>query len=113
MPLGMLRILTHVSSIGGLPPDVAIALATGNNARVHRVEGGLIALGEVGDIVLADAPIGSIADTALDAISNGDLPGISMVLIDGVPLIGRSRNTPPAKRMAAVERGSAPGGAGH
>jgi enamidase len=63
--------------------------------------------------VLADAPVGSVADTALDAIANGDLPGISMVLSDGLPLIGRSRNTPPAKRMASVVRGPAPGVAGH
>jgi hypothetical protein len=36
-----------------------------------------------------------------------------MVLVDGQVLIGRSRNTPPASRMATVVRGVAPGGAGH
>jgi enamidase len=113
MALGMLRTITHLSSLGGLAPEVAICLATGNNARVHRVDGGRIAPDEVADIVLADAPIGSVADTALDAIANGDLPGISMVLVDGVALVGRSRNTPPAKRAAAVVRGPGPGAGGH
>ena len=41
-------------------------------------------------------PVGSVADTALGALANGDLFGISMILIDGVPVIGRSRNTAPA-----------------
>ena len=63
--------------------------------------------------MLADAPVGSIATTALDALRAGDLPGISMVLIDGVPRVGRSRNTAPAARAAAVTRGPAPGGGGH
>ena len=113
VPLGMLRLVAHLSSLGGLAPEVAICLATGNNARVHRVDGGFIAPGAAADIVLVDAPTGSVADTALAALVNGDLPGISMVLVDGQALIGRSRNTPPAARMATVVRGAAPGGAGH
>ena len=113
VPLGMLRLIAHLSSLGGLAPELAICLATGNNARTHRVDGGFIAPGAAADIVLLDAPTGSVADTALDAIANGDLPGISMVLIDGQALIGRSRNTPPAARMATVVRGAAPGAAGH
>jgi hypothetical protein len=35
------------------------------------------------------------------------------VLIDGVPVIGRSRNTAPAARVPVVMKGSGPGGAGH
>jgi enamidase len=38
----------------------------------------------------------------LDAVRLGDLPGISMVIIDGVVRCGRSRNTPPAERLAEV-----------
>jgi hypothetical protein len=36
-----------------------------------------------------------------------------MVLVDGKPLIGRSRNTPPAGRAAEIVRGQGPGGGGH
>ena len=32
----------------------------------------------------------------LESIERGDLPGIGMVMIDGMVSIGRSRNTPPA-----------------
>ena len=59
------------------------------------------------------APTGSIASDALGALSAGDLPGISMVLIDGRITIGRSRNTPPAARAAEVVKGHEPAGAGH
>ena len=48
--------------------------------------------------------------TALEALANGDIPGISMILIDGVPVIGRSRNTAPAGRAAEVVKGPAVGG---
>ena len=113
VPLGMLRLVAHLSSLGGVAPEVVIAMATGNCARVHRVDGGLIAPGAAADIVLVDAPTGSTADTALGALAVGDLPGISMVLVDGQPLIGRSRNTPPAARAASVVHGSGPGSAGH
>src|SRR5436190_3496734 len=59
------------------------------------------------------APTGSIAADALGALVAGDLPGISMVLIDGRITIGRSRNTPPAARAAEVVKGLGPAGAGH
>jgi enamidase len=73
---------------------------------------GRIAPGREADLVILDAPVGSVARTALDALRAGDLPGISMVVIDGTPRIGRSRNTAPAARAAEVTRGPVPGG-GH
>jgi enamidase len=73
---------------------------------------GVIAPGRAADLVICDAPVGSVATTALDALRAGDLPGISMIVIDGVPRVGRSRNTAPAARAAEVVRGHAPGG-GH
>ena len=50
---------------------------------------------------------------AFAALTAGDLPGISMVLIDGKITIGRSCNTPPAARAAEVLKGEGPGGSGH
>ena len=38
----------------------------------------------------------------LDSIALGDLPGIGMVIIDGVVRTRRSRNTPPADRAPEV-----------
>jgi enamidase len=112
VPLGILRTLALLTSIGECPPEVAVAMATGNTARVYHLPVGRIEPGREADLVICDAPTGSVGRTALEALRAGDLPGISMVLIDGVPRLGRSRNTAPAARAAEVTRGHAPGG-GH
>ena len=80
---------------------------------MHGLDTGLIAVGREADLALVDAPVGSSADTALGALAIGDLPGVGMVLIDGTPVIGRSRNTPPAARVPVVVKGTGPAGAGH
>src|SRR5256714_1102013 len=113
IPLGVLRTLSMLAGLGGLDPAQAIACATGNTARVYRLDCGVIATGRAADLVICDAPTGSIAADALGALVAGDLPGISMVLIDGTITIGRSRNTPPAARAAEVVKGSGPGQGGH
>jgi enamidase len=113
IPLGVLRTLSLLAGVGGLPPAEAVACATGNTARVYRLDRGLIAQGREADLVICDAPIGSVATDALGALAAGDLPGISMVLVDGKILVGRSRNTPPAARAAEVVKGAGPLTAGH
>jgi enamidase len=113
IPLGVLRTLSLLAGLGGMDPAHAIACATGNTARVYTLDTGVIAEGRAADLVIADAPTGSVASDALSALSAGDLPGISMVLIDGRITIGRSRNTPPAARAAEVVKGQGPGGGGH
>jgi enamidase len=113
VPLGILRVMAHLSSLAGVAPEVAVALATGNTARVHGLDVGILAPGRAADVVLCDAPVGSSAASALDALAVGDLPGISMVLIDGAVMTGRSRNTPPARRAAEIAGGSGPSAAGH
>ena len=112
VPLGILRVLAHLASLGEVAPALAVAFATGNTARVHRLDVGVIAPGRAADIALVDAPIGSSAASALDALAIGDLPGVSMVLIDGEVKIGRSRNTPPAARAAEIV-GAGPAAGGH
>jgi enamidase len=113
VPLGILRVMAHLASLAEVAPEVAVALATGNTARVHGLDVGLLAPGRAADVVLCDAPVGSSAGSALGALAVGDLPGISMVLIDGAVTIGRSRNTPPAARAAEVVGGGGPSVAGH
>ena len=113
IPLGVLRTLSLLAGLGGLPPAEAVACATGNTARVYKLDRGVIAVGREADLVICDAPTGSVARDALGALAAGDLPGISMVVIDGRITIGRSRNTPPAARAAEVVRGHGPAGSGH
>jgi enamidase len=113
VPLGILRVIAHLASLGGASPEVAICMATGNTARVYNLPVGVIETGREADLCIVDAPVGSVGKTALEALSVGDLFGISMVLIDGQIKIGRSRNTPPAARAAEVIKGHGPAGGGH
>jgi enamidase len=102
MPLGVLKTVCEVASLGGVAPDVAIALATGNNARAFRLTTGTIAVGQPADLVVCDAPAASLARDGFAALARGDIPGISCVIVDGVVRVGRSRNTALAKRLATV-----------
>ena len=113
VPLGILRVLAHLVSLGGLAPEEAVCMATGNTARVYKLPVGVIAPGREADFCIVDAPIGSQGRTALEALRVGDLFGVSMILIDGQIKIGRSRNTPPATRAAEVVKGQGPAAGGH
>ncbi len=99
IPLGILRNICQVSSVSGIKPEAAICMATGNTAKVYGLNTGIIAPGKEADIVIMDAPMGSVGKDALSAIEEGDIPGISAVLIDGRMVFKKSRNTPPAKRQ--------------
>ncbi|MGH7400228.1 MAG: amidohydrolase family protein [Candidatus Rokuibacteriota bacterium] len=113
VPLGILRVLAHLVSLGGVAPEEAVCMATGNTARVYKLPVGVIAPGREADLCIVDAPIGSEGRTALEALTVGDLFGVSMILIDGQIKIGRSRNTPPATRAAEVVKGQGPASGGH
>ncbi|MBP3506802.1 MAG: amidohydrolase family protein [Lachnospiraceae bacterium] len=99
IPLGIIRNICQVSSVSGIAPEAAICMATGNTAKVYGLNTGIIAPGKEADIVIMDAPMGSVGDNVLEAIAAGDIPGISAVLIDGKVAFKKSRNTPPAKRQ--------------
>ncbi|MGH9064721.1 MAG: amidohydrolase family protein [Acidimicrobiales bacterium] len=102
MPLGVLKTVAEISSLAGLAPEQAWALATGNNARVWELRSGVIEPGADADLLVMDAPWGSAAPDALGALAIGDLPGISAVVIEGEVRTLTSRNTPQATRMAFV-----------
>ena len=98
-PLGILRLISMLSALGDVTADVAICFATGNTARVRRLDGGLIARGRAATFVMMDKAQHSAGKNLLDSIRLGDLPGIGMVIVDGVVSVERSRNTPPATRV--------------
>ncbi len=104
MPLGMLKTVTELSSLGHLGAADAIACATGNNARVLRREEGVLAVGRPADLALLQAPLGGVATDALAAIERGDLPSVTAVVIDGEVRAMRSRNTPAPAREAERTR---------
>lgn len=102
MPLGMIKTVAELSSLGGLPPAEVWAMATGNCARVWDLEAGLVRPGKAADLVVLDAPWGSVAADAAGALRRGDIPGISAVVTDGVVRLLTSRNTPQAARQVAA-----------
>jgi enamidase len=103
MPLGMLYTIAHCASLTDMPAERFVCAATGSNARVYGLDSGFLAAGKAADIVLIDAPDGGTQTTALNAIKNGDIAAIGMVMTAGVPrFVGRSRNTPGTTRKARV-----------
>lgn len=107
MPLGMLYTISHLASLGGMAPERAIAAATGSNARVYRLNSGVIAAGRDADVVVIDACLGGSQPDALSALRNGDVPAIGAVVTAGIPrFVGRSRNTPETTRRVKAARSS-------
>lgn len=101
-PLGILRVIALLSSVGEVPAETVFCFATGNTARMRELDCGLIEVGRAADFVIMDRAQHSAGKDILESVRLGDLPGISMVIIDGVVRCGRSRNTPPAETLAEV-----------
>jgi enamidase len=102
VPLGILRVLNQLASLTPIKPEEALCMATGNTARVHKLNRGVIAEGKEADLVIMDTPMGSVGKDALAAIAAGDNPGVGMVLVDGEIVVSKSRNTPPPNTAPAV-----------
>ena len=98
IPLGMLRTMAELVSLGPLTPRQAVTAATGSVTKVYGIDGGLLKVGEVADLVVLDAPVGSAADDTWGALELGDLPAVAAVVTDGKVRLTRSRNTPPPAR---------------
>ncbi len=101
-PLGILRVIALLSSVGEVPAETVFCFATGNTARMRELDCGLIEVGRAADFVIMDRAQHSAGKDILESVRLGDLPGVSMVIIDGVVRCGRSRNTPPAETLAEV-----------
>lgn len=104
IPLGILRVISFLASLCGVRPEQAIAMATGNTAKVYCLNRGIIEVGREADLVVMDAPMGSVGKNALSALEAGDIPGIAAVLIDGQMKIGVSRNTPPPNGKIMISK---------
>jgi enamidase len=99
-PLGILRMIAMLSSLGDVPAEQAFCFATGNTARMRKLDSGLIEVGYAADFVQLDKAQHSAGKDMLESVRMGDIPGIGMVIIDGQVRCGRSRNTPPAEAVA-------------
>ncbi len=95
-PLGILRMIALLSSLGGIAPELVFCFATGNTAKIRGLDCGLVEVGRAADFVFMDRAQHTAGATLLESVALGDLPGVGMVMIDGLVRCGRSRNTPPA-----------------
>jgi len=101
-PLGILRVISLLSSLGGIPAEQAFCFATGNTARIRGLDCGLIQTGRAADFVFLDRAQHTAGKSLLESVALGDIPGVGMVVIDGVVRCQRSRNTPPATQIPVV-----------
>ncbi len=98
-PLGILRMIALISSMADIPAELVFCFATGNTARMRNLNCGLVEAGRAADFVFMDRAQHTAGLTLLESVQLGDLPGIGMVMIDGLVRCGRSRNTPPAAEV--------------
>lgn len=106
-PLGILRMIALLSSLGNIPAELVFCFATGNTARMRNLNCGLIEPGRTADFVFLDKAQHSAGRTLFESVQLGDIPGVGMVMIDGLVRIGRSRNTPPATEIPQVVKSQA------
>ncbi len=101
-PLGILRMIAMLSSLGDIPAETAFCFATGNTARMRDLDCGIIEPGRSADMILIDRAQHAPGKDMLDSIRQGNLPGVGMTIIDGIVRSARSRNTPPAETLPSV-----------
>ena len=101
-PLGILRMVAMLSSLGNVAAETAFCFANGNTGRRRELDTGLLEVGKAADFVLMDQAQHAPGKNILESIQLGNLPGVGMTIIDGKVTSGRSRNTPPANRIPEV-----------
>ena len=101
-PLGILRLIAMLSSLGDIPAETAFCFATGNTAAMRDLDCGIIEMGRSADFILIDRAQHAPGKDMLESIRQGNLPGVGMTIIDGEVRSTRSRNTPPAERLPEV-----------
>jgi len=101
-PLGILRMIALLASLADIPAEIVVGFATGNTARMRGLAQGLIEVGRPADFVFMDKAQHSAGKDLFDSIRLGDIPGVGMVMIDGLVRCQRSRNTPPATEVPVI-----------
>ena len=102
-PLGILRMVAMLASLGEIAAETAFCFATGNTARMRELDCGIVEVGRVADFVIMDKAQHSAGKDLLESVALGDIPGVGMTIIDGVIRTQRSRNTPPAEKLPELQ----------
>jgi len=108
VPIAMLRMVYEISSMIDIPPEQAWAFATGNVADAYKLEVGRIRPGAPADLLAMHVPIDAPTETALECLARGDLPSVTMIMVEGRLIAEHGRNTRFCSRKIRVEKYSAP-----
>ncbi|MGH9025843.1 MAG: amidohydrolase family protein [Acidimicrobiia bacterium] len=108
IPLAMLRTMAELVSLGPLTPELAMAACTGNVADAYGLDAGRLVVDRPADVLVIDAPLGSLATDWRQTLAIGDLPAVAVAVTAGQLRFERSRNTPPPQRAVALARGHSP-----
>jgi enamidase len=108
VPIAMLRMVYEISSMIGIPPEQAWAFASGNVADAYKLEVGRIRPGAPADLLGMHVPIDAPTETALECLGRGDLPSVTMIMVDGRLIAEHARNTRFCARKIKVEKYNAP-----
>ena len=100
--LGILKTIGDVCSLGGVAPETAWAIASGHAAAAFGSDGNTVEVGAVADLVVMDASLGSVWDTAVEGIAAGEFPGVAVVITDGAIRVRGSLCTLRARRVADI-----------
>ena len=68
-PLGILRVIALLSSLGGIPAEQAFCFATGNTARIRKLDCGLIEAGRAADFVFLDRAQHTAGNSLLESVA--------------------------------------------
>ena len=102
--LGILKTIGDICSLAGVAPATAWAVASGQAARAFGSDGNVIVPWEPWPIIVVmDTSLGSVCDTAVEAIGVGEFPGVAVVITDGVVRVRGSLCTLRSRRVADIE----------
>jgi len=77
-------VINFLASLCDVKAEEAIAMATGNTAKVYKLNRGRIEVGKEADLVIKERTMGSVGKDALSAIEAATFQGLAGVLIDGM-----------------------------
>lgn len=103
-PLGVIRMVAYLTSVGGVPVEQAIAMASGNTARILGLDVGILAPGRPADLVVLDKPGGCPTKDAVESLSFGNHPSIKLVMIDGEVTVNQSSITAGSDTQIIIRR---------
>lgn len=103
MPNCIQRMVMRAAAFHDIPPEKAIAMATGNTADLYGLNTGKIEVGREADILAIDSAENGQGEDALEAMKLDDTFGVTMVMVDGQICSVKGRDGRPTKRHILID----------